>query len=274
MAEKRTVRKKTVRTGAAPKRKPRKRKLKVPAAAAVAAAALVLGLAVGLPLLRHARRAGNGGAALPRIAFQSLGIDISHNNAGPIVWDSLCVMVDRSGRTVRDLDQARRVYPVKFVFIKASEGVSMHDPEFKSNWAEAGKRDFQRGAYHFFRSSRDGASQARNFIRAVGTLRHSDLPPVLDLETIHRGCTYKLLNERALQWLKAVEQHYGRKPIVYTSDSFARDILCDEIKKGYPIWIAHYDVEAPVYEDWTYWQFTDRAWVYGLPEPVDLSVRR
>lgn len=251
-----------------------KRKVKVPAWAAVAAAALLLALAVGLPLLRHARPAGEAGAALPSLSFTELGIDISHHNEGPVQWDSLRVMVDRSGRTVRDLEKARRVYPVKFVFIKATEGLSLRDPKFKSYWEEAGKRDIRRGAYHFFRTSRDGAAQARHFIATVGQLRHDDLPPVLDLETIHRGCTYKLLNERALQWLKAVEAHYGRKPIVYTPDSFARDILCDEIKEGYPIWIAHYDIDKPVHEDWTYWQFTDRAWIYGMPGPADLSIRR
>ena len=221
-----------------------------------------------------AGRAGEGCAHLPTAPFQALGIDISHNNAGPILWDSLRVMVDRSGRTVRNIEQARKVYPVKFVFIKATEGVSMRDPHFKANWTEAGKRDIQRGAYHFFRSSRDGAIQARHFIETVGPLRHADLPPVLDIETIHRGCTNKLLNERALQWLKEVGNHYGRKPIVYTSDSFARDILSDEIKKNYPIWIAHYDTPLPYFMGWTYWQFTDRAWVYGMPEPVDMSIRK
>lgn len=268
-----TTRERKVQTRKAQARK-RKRKVKVPAAAAVAAAVLALAIAVGLPLLRHFRHSGEGGAPLPPVTFSALGIDISHNNAGPILWDSLRVMVDRSGRTVKDIEQARKVYPVKFVFIKATEGVSMKDPQFKSNWTEAGKRDIQRGAYHFFRTSRDGAAQARHFIETVGQLRHSDLPPVLDLETIHRGCTYKLLNERALQWLKTVEKHYGRKPIVYTSDSFARDIISDEIKKGYPIWIAHYDTPLPFFMGWTYWQFTDRAYVYGMPEPVDMSVRK
>jgi lysozyme len=254
--------------------KGRKRKLKVPAAAAVAAAALLIAAAVGLLRLRHARPAGETGASLPPVPFQALGIDISHNNEGPVQWDSLRVMVDRSGRTVRDLEKARKVYPVRFVFIKATEGVSMRDPKFKSYWTEAGERDIRRGAYHFFRTSRDGALQARHFIATVGQLRHDDLPPVLDLETIHRGCSYKLLNERALQWLKEVEKHYGRKPIVYTPDSFARDILCDEIKDNYPIWIAHYGVDYPVHRDWTYWQFTDRALVYGMPAPVDLSVMK
>jgi GH25 family lysozyme M1 (1,4-beta-N-acetylmuramidase) len=33
-------------------------------------------------------------------------------------------------------------------------------------------------------------------------------------------------------------------------------------------------VDYPVHRDWTYWQFTDRALVYGMPAPVDLSVMK
>ena len=253
----------------------RRRKVSVSALAAIAAAALILALGVGLPLLRDAGRPSDGaGAQMPQMSFSSCGIDISHNNAGPIVWDSLLVMVDRSGRTVRSLKDARKVYPVKFVFIKASEGASMKDSQFKALWKAAGEHDIQRGAYHFFRSSKDGGIQANNFIAAVGELRHSDLPPVLDIETIHRGCSRKTLNDRALQWLRAIEKQYGCKPIVYTYDDFARNYLSEEIKDNYPVWIAHYETERPVFEDWEYWQFTDRAYVYGMPEPVDLSIRK
>ena len=165
-------------------------------------------------------------------------------------------------------------YPIKFVFIKATEGAGMKDPMFKQNWNAAGERDIQRGAYHFFRSSKDGELQARNYINTVGELRHSDLPPVLDIETIHLGCSRKLLNQRALQWLKTVSEAYGRKAIVYSSESFIRDMLDKEITDNYPIWIAHYGVSSPDTDNWDFWQFTDRACVFGVPEPVDLSLRR
>ena len=174
----------------------------------------------------------------------------------------------------KSMKDARNVYPIKFVFIKASEGVGMKDPMFKQNWEAAGERNIQRGAYHFFRSSKDGELQARNFINTVGELRHSDLPPVLDIETIHLGCSRKLLNQRALQWLKTVSEAYGRKAIVYSSESFIRDMLDKEITDNYPIWIAHYGVSSPDTDNWDFWQFTDRACVYGLPEPVDLNLRR
>lgn len=274
----RTTRKKTV----APKKRPtatkrkksvRKKKVNVSPLLAVAVAAALIFLLVILP---HRNRpcADETGAQVPGIPFSSFGIDISHNNSGPILWDSLMVLTDIEGRTIKDLQAARHTRPVKFVFIKATEGAAMRDPKFKTLWAEAGEHDIQRGAYHFFRSSKDGAVQARNFIATVGDLRHSDLPPVLDIETIHRGCSHKALNERAIVWLKNVEEHYRRTPIVYTSDNFAKNVLSKEITDNYPIWIAHYKAERPVFQDWEYWQFTDKALVYGIQEPVDLNVRK
>jgi lysozyme len=103
-------------------------------------------------------------------------------------------------------------------------------------------------------------------------LRHSDLPPVLDVETMHEGCTKQELNDKVLAWLRTVEKHYGRTPIVYTSDSYARDILSPEITQHYPMWIARYNRNEPKFKSWTMWQFTDKAVLYGASGYVDLSV--
>ena len=213
------------------------------------------------------------GAKVPAGVWK-YGIDISHHNSGKIVWDSLFVMTDSRRRTVRDPYLAKEIKPVSFVFIKATEGASLKDRDFKGNWKEAGKTGLRRGAYHFFRTSKDGEIQARNFINTVGELRFKDLPPVLDIETIHLGCSRELLNQRALQWLKAVEKRYGKKPIIYASSSFIKDYLNEEIRDNYPVWVAHYEKERPAYEGWTWWQFTDKAVVKGVPGLVDLSVMK
>ena len=241
-----------------------------------AAAGIAAGLLLVIFLLSHRWDTGSmaeRGARVPAGNWR-YGIDISHNNSGRIIWDSLFVMTDAKRRTVRDPYLAKEIKPVSFVFIKATEGSSFKDRDFKNNWKEAGKTDLRRGAYHFFRSSKDGEIQARNFISTVGDLRFKDLPPVLDIETIHHGCTRELLNQRALQWLKAVEKRYGKKPIIYASSSFIRDYLNDEIKNNYPIWVAHYEKESPAHEGWTWWQFTDKAVVKGVPGLVDLSVMK
>ena len=121
-------------------------------------------------------------------------------------------------------------------------------------------------------SSKDPKKQADRFIETV-KLRHRDLPPVLDIETMHAGCSKEELSRKALVWLQAVEKHYGRKPIVYTSDSFARDILSPDITAHYPMWIARYNKKEPRFTGWTMWQFTEEAVVYGANGGyVDLSV--
>lgn len=252
----------------------KKSKVNVPVWLTLCLAAALLAVFIVTPLARQLMRDTDGGEALPPVSFSACGIDISHHNAGPIIWDSLMVMTDRDGGMTRSKVKASKIYPVTFVFIKASEGVSMKDPSFREYWEQAGRSGISRGAYHFFRSSKDGAAQAQNFITATGNLRHSDLPPVLDIETMHLGCSRKLLNERALQWLRIIEEHYGRTPIVYAPDYYVRDVLGREIKEHYPIWVAHYGVDSPITEDWEYWQFTEKASVYGVPGPVDLNFRR
>ena len=235
----------------------------------VALAALALLLAI--PYL--GMRGGETGAPLPPGAYH-YGIDISHHNGKDIVWDSLLVMTDRLGRTTRSLKKASSFHPVSFVFIKATEGTSHLDRHFRENWDQASRHGLKRGAYHFFRTSRDPLAQAKHYIETVGPLRHGDFPPVLDVETMHLGCTRQELNQGVLLWLQTVEKHYGRKPVIYTGDRFLTDFLDPEISGHYPLWIAHYGVSAPDTDAWTWWQFTDRAVVYGVPGRVDLSVSR
>lgn len=202
------------------------------------------------------------------------GVDLSHHNAGDIQWDSLYVMTDARGRTVRQLSEARDIQPVSFVFIKATEGISHKDRRFAGRWKEAGERSLSRGAYHFYRTSKNPAEQARHFIRTVGSLKYRDLPPVLDIEILHDGCSKERLNADLKVWLETIENHYGKRPIIYTYETFARDYLDRSLTGNYPVWIAHYGVRRPDREDWDYWQFTDKAVVHGVPGLVDLSVAR
>ena len=228
----------------------------------------LLAILILYPYIRSGRFATTGASVPPNA--QHFCLDVSHYNES-IVWDSLKVVIDRKGRTSKDLLKARRILPLSHVIIKATEGESMTDACFARYWQEAGDAGYSRGAYHFFRSSKSPAEQARNYIRTV-TLRHSDLPPVLDVETMHRGCSREQLNAAVLEWLRIVEAHYGRKPLVYTSDSYARDILSPEITSVYPMWIARYHAEPPRFEGWRLWQFTDKAVLQGVEGYVDLSV--
>lgn len=237
------------------------------------AAAIILILAIVIIFLNPREISSERGAKVPRGDYKYV-VDLSHHNPGRIVWDSLSVMTDKHGHTVKSINKADRIIPVSYVILKASEGISLKDKNFNKNWKASGKAGLGRGAYHFFRTSKSPEAQARNFINAAGRIRESDLPPILDIETTHKGYTKDQINAAALTWLKIVGEHYGRTPIVYSSESYIRDILCDKIKENYPLWIARYRIFPPDREDWAMWQFSDKAVVYGIDGLVDLNVMK
>ena len=257
----------------AQKRRKKRKPIKIKVTAYVMSAVFIVLLAVAAliakPYIKE-RKIVDKGATVPS-GYYCYGIDISRYQTD-IEWDKIKVLTDAQGRTTNSVNQAKDIRNISYVFVKATEGNSFKDKYFKRHWKNAGTSGIRRGAYHFFRSSKDAEVQARHFIRTVGDLSANDLPPVLDIETIHKGCSYKTLNDKALVWLKTVEKHYGRKPIVYSSASFINDILCKEIKENYPIWVAHYGARNPRCEKWHIWQFADNAVVYGIDGYVDLNV--
>ncbi|MEE0689461.1 MAG: GH25 family lysozyme, partial [Bacteroidaceae bacterium] len=128
------------------------------------------------------------------------GLDISHYQ-GQIDWETL-----RNSSMNND--------PIRFVFIKATEGMSLMDDNFNLNFYQAKKNDFIRGTYHFFVPDIDPVKQAQFYLHQVH-LEPGDLPPVLDVE--HTGkCSAKELQRNVKKWLDIVEQRYGVKPILYT----------------------------------------------------------
>lgn len=160
---------------------------------------------------------------------------------------------------------------IGFAFIKATEGVGNIDVQFKRNWRRTKKAGMPRGAYHFFIASKDGKLQAENFIKAVN-LEKDDLPPVLDVEQIN-GVSVTTLKKEVKAWLKAVEEYYGVRPIIYTNVDFYEKKLGSEFD-GYPLWIAHYfqPGKPRIKRDWTIWQHSEQGRVNGILSKVDFNV--
>ena len=189
--------------------------------------------------------------------YEVHGIDISHYQ-GNINWKRLAQT--RSGE-----------FPIRFVFMKATEGGDHRDDMFLQHFDSARKHRIIRGAYHFFRPHTDARKQADFFIRNV-KLVAGDLPPVLDVED--RGKRSKEELQQAVKiWLERVESHYGVKPILYTSYKFRMRYLDNPAFDAYPYWIAHYYVDSVRYEGrWHFWQHTDVGTVPGVEKKVDLDV--
>lgn len=190
-------------------------------------------------------------------SYQVHGIDISHYQ-GRIDWGKL--------KKNKETD-----FPLRFIFMKATEGGDLDDDTFKHNFDQARRHGFIRGAYHFFIPRTDPLKQADFFIRTV-KLDRGDLPPVLDVE-VTAGKPKKELQRNVRKWLERVEAHYGVKPILYTSYRFKTSYLDDPFFNAYPYWIAHYYVDSVQYEGkWHFWQHTDAGRVPGIRGLVDLNV--
>lgn len=160
---------------------------------------------------------------------------------------------------------------IGFAFIKATEGTSIVDEQFRRNWVQAEEQDIPKGAYHFFIPGRNAKRQADNFIQTVN-LKKGDLPPVLDVEQSGKISVAEM-QKQVKTWLDEVEGQYGIKPVIYTNISFYQKYFKTGFEE-YPLWIAHYlQPEKPEIENkWVFWQHSESGRVDGIKAPVDFNV--
>lgn len=166
---------------------------------------------------------------------------------------------------------AERDIRLGFAFIKATEGMSFTDAQFKRNWRKIKESNIPRGAYHYLTSRGSGKKQAAHFINTVDLLP-GDLPPVLDVETLDGG-SVEQMQRFVAEWLQAVESHYNVKPIIYSNAAFYNTYL-DGKFSDYPLWVAHYleQHEPRVKRHWNFWQHNEGGRVNGIDAFVDFNV--
>jgi lysozyme len=191
------------------------------------------------------------------VAYSIHGIDVSRYQK-KIAWQGVKEM------SIEDIR-------LNFVFMKATEGVTLTDPTFTYNWRNAKKQEIARGAYHFFTPAEDPAKQANFFISRV-KLEPGDLPPVLDAE-VASIFPVNVYRQKIKAWLDMVEAHYKIKPIIYTNADFYKKYMGPEFDE-YPLWVAHYyEKKQPrINRAWTFWQHNDRGNVNGINAKVDFNV--
>jgi len=188
------------------------------------------------------------------------GIDVSRYQ-GSIDW----AKVKASGMT--------------FVFIKATEGQTYTDPNFQTNVKGALAAGMLVGTYHFFRATSTDGSKAEaahyaKSLEAIGGAKALQLPPVMDYENNPGNLSKAQINVVAKAFLTELERLTGRKPIIYTGNSFAGNFdvsLC-----AYDLWIARYSAtrvpdDQPAWKSWTIWQYSDAGKVPGITGNVDLN---
>ena len=167
---------------------------------------------------------------------------------------------------------------VRFVFMRATRGVSELDFQFEDNWEGAKAAKILRGAYHFYKYRHDPIDQAHYFLSKV-KIESGDLPAVLDIEddkktddsSLNKGDIIKGISA----WLAIVEQETGIKPIIYTNLDYYKRYIAYNFP-NHKIWIANYNnmrgVKLPDGRTWSIWQTSDKARCNGISEPIDFNI--
>lgn len=163
---------------------------------------------------------------------------------------------------------------IQFAFCKASEGESS-DPKFSEYFSGAKSAGLIAGAYHFYNTAIDQASQAKFFasrLEAVGFSK-SDLPPVFDFEKASGNfSSIDAINCQA--FLKQLHVSTGRLPMIYMSESTFAALGNPSWMKNYPWWIARYRSlsQGPGIDGWTIWQYSGSASIPGLANSGDKNI--
>jgi len=221
----------------------------------------------------------DGAAQIPdgqnfNVGDRVYGIDVSRHQ-GVISWQDLYLSCNAQGGVNGVLDKTPKyIQPVLFAFAKSTEGSTIKDSRFESNYNEAKRCGIICGAYHFLSMMSSGKSQAKFFIENT-PLEKGDLPPVLDLEKvtvdgkIPSDEAFSKIIPIAKEWLKIVEKHYGTKPIIYTNMNVYKSFIKnDNILNTYYLWLANPGSERPNVPNCVIWQFTHNGRVNGIAENV------
>lgn len=192
--------------------------------------------------------------------FNVRGIDVSYFQ-GDIDWSA----VVRGGNS--------------FAWIKATEGGDFFDPKFAENFSAAARAGIARGAYHFYYFCRPVEDQVAWFIANVPKDPDA-LPPALDMEwnpqspTCRKRPPREEVHAAMRAWLTAIEAHYGKRPVIYTTVDFHRDRL-EGAFGDYHIWVRSVAGHPSLkYGErrWHFWQHTSTGSVSGVPGKVDENV--
>jgi len=184
-----------------------------------------------------------------------IGIDVSRHQ-GEIDWAAVKIWKD---------------HPIQFVYMKATEGATLQDKTYQHNLREARKQGFPVGSYHYFRTLSEPEDQFRN-LKNTALKADQDLIPMVDVEEKKNWDT-AIFHRKLQQFLDLVEGHYGKKPMIYTVNSFYNAHLAGKYT-DYHFLIGRYSEHPPLMKDrhrWTVWQFSESGRVDGIPVNVDID---
>ena len=179
-----------------------------------------------------------------------------------------------------DLARAKRE-GIEFVFLKATEGSTFVDSEFKANLAEARNAGQLVAAYHYLRASAPASAQVAHILNHVPR----DVPVIPDVEA--NSGSIGLTRE----FVKRLKDAGYRVPLLYLPRWYWQQIGSPPLVGLPPLWSSRYpdNVVGTIADEWSdvpahYWngyggldvavlQFTSSAAIAGH-QPLDANAYR
>lgn len=180
------------------------------------------------------------------------GIDISRHQ-GKIEWEEVAKNRD-----------------IRFVYIKASEGSTYTDPNFKENISGAKKAGLKVGAYHYMSMSSSSKSQFDHF-RRLYPKKTAELIPMIDVEKCGKS-TRKQVQKRLSELMSLMKSYYGKYPMIYSVNGTYNRYLAPEFNT-YVLYIGRYGKNPPIIRGkghYDIWQYSEKGSVKGIIKDVDL----
>ena len=208
------------------------------------------------------------------------GIDVSRfqHDVGrkryAIAWNN--VRITHLGTLSRKTITGKVDYPVAFCYIKSTEGLTVKNRYYRSDYLAARAAGIKCGAYHFFSTKTSGAKQGHFFVQN-SLFRKGDLPPVLDIEPtdaqIRAMGGANAMFRAVREWIRVVRNATGVRPVLYISQSFVNRYLslAPDLKRNYIVWIARYGEYKPDVH-LAFWQLCPDGTVRGITPKVDINV--
>ncbi len=174
----------------------------------------------------------------------------------------------------KDIEFSKIPDVIKYIYIKATEGVNYVDPSFIALYNKVKTTNKLYGFYHFMSEKTDPSQQAIDFYNAIKDKSYI-LIPVLDIESNTLGRSKTQVTDRALQFLRKFKELSNIDCIVYTYTSFANSYL-DKRLSSYKCWIADYNSSQTVkannvWSNFVGHQYSGSGNITGYNGQIDLN---
>ena len=195
-----------------------------------------------------------------------LGVDLSYHQEN-VNWDEL----QNSGIDFVILRCGYRGY---------SEGGLVKDEKFDEYAAQCNARDIPLGVYFFTQAiSVEEAEREADFVIDLIKDYKISYPVAFDTEYVSdagaRTNTEEidedLRTEMCIAFCERIRQA-GYYPMIYASENWIRRELNFEALQDYDFWAPQYLEENDFMYDFTIWQYTERGFIKGVDEQVDLDI--